>query len=438
MQKIDILAIGVHPDDVELSCSGTLLRHIRMGKTVGLLDLTRGELGTRGTADIRDQEALDAARLMGAAFRWNANMADGFFQHTPENVKKIASFIRASQPDIVLANALSDRHPDHGRAAKLTADACFYSGLAKIETFDADGFPQAPWRPKAIYHYIQDNNLTPDFVVDITEFIDRKMELVLAFKSQFYVPEATEYAQEASTPISGAQFRNFLRAKAATYGRIAGFDFAEGFNVARTLRHIEPLRFSLTMYILRVSKVVAYLCWALCVSLPIMAQQGDKNLVQRLLIVGDADGMPHAALWQHLQQTLDTCPASTTLVWMGDLTRQGMPLPGSKEYATTTSHIDSLLALSHHCPGRTWVIPGDKDWQRGLPGGMAAVNRLEDYILAQAPPALQFAPHNACGDPTVWKVDKDLVFIFIDSQWWLQSLDDRCQYRQRLRHQKPQ
>ena len=229
--KVDILAIGVHPDDVELSCSGTLLRHLKEGKSVGLLDLTRGELGTRGTAEIRDQEAADAAKLMGASFRKNLGMADGLFQYTPENLIQV---IRTHQPDIVLANALDDRHPDHGRAAKLTADACFYSGLIKIGTQDENGKLQDRWRPRAVYHYIQDHNLTPDFVVDITDFIEKKMELIKAFKSQFYVPEAKEYAKELSSPISSKAFMDFLKAKASTYGRPAGFDFAEGFNVART------------------------------------------------------------------------------------------------------------------------------------------------------------------------------------------------------------
>ena len=233
--KIDILAIGVHPDDVELSCSGTLLRHLDQGKTVGLLDLTRGELGTRGTAEIRDQEAADAANLMGAAFRKKLVMGDGLFQYTPENLKKIIQVIRLHQPEIVLANALEDRHPDHGRAAKLSADACYYAGLVKIETLDETGKPQDRWRPKAVYHYIQDYNLEPDFVVDISDYIDRKMELIRAFKSQFYIPEAKEYVNELASPISGKSFMDFLRAKARTYGRPAGFDFAEGFKVNRTI-----------------------------------------------------------------------------------------------------------------------------------------------------------------------------------------------------------
>ena len=233
-KKIDILAIGVHPDDIELTCSGTLLRHISMGKTVGLLDLTRGELGSRGTPELREKEAIKSAQMMGAAFRWNLGMADGFFSYSSDNIKKIIQAIRACQPTIVLANSLRDRHPDHGRAAKLVADACYYSGLLKIKTTTQEGQPQKKWRPNAVYHYIQDHNLTPDFVVDITPFMDRKIELILAFESQFYNPEAEQDAAEVNTPISGRQFFTFLRAKAATYGRIANFDYAEGFNTART------------------------------------------------------------------------------------------------------------------------------------------------------------------------------------------------------------
>lgn len=233
--KVDILAIGVHPDDVELSCSGTLLRHIAQGKTVGLLDLTRGELGTRGTAEIRDKEAMYAAKLMGAKFRKNLRMADGFFTYSKENIQKIIKVIRDCQPEIVLANALDDRHPDHGRAAKLVADACFYSGLVKVPSYDDDGQLHERWRPKALYHYIQDRNLEPDFVVDISPYLEKKMELIQAFRSQFHVPNAEEYAKELDSPISGADFMKFLRAKARAYGRAAGFEYAEGFNVDRTL-----------------------------------------------------------------------------------------------------------------------------------------------------------------------------------------------------------
>ena len=232
--KVDILAIGVHPDDIELSCSGTLLRHIDQGKAVGLLDLTQGELGTRGSASLRLEEAAVAAGLMGAAFRKNLGMADGFFSYNRENIIRIIEVIREHQPEIVLANALSDRHPDHGRAAKLIADACFYSGLVKIPTTGNDGAPHGRWRPRALYHYIQDHNLKPDFVVDITPFIDKKIELAQAFRSQVFVPGAEEYEEELKSPISGEDFIEFLRAKARAYGRDAGFEYAEGFNVNRT------------------------------------------------------------------------------------------------------------------------------------------------------------------------------------------------------------
>ena len=231
--KVDILAIGVHPDDIELSCSGTLLRHISQGNTVGLLDLTQGELGTRGSARIRLEEAAIAADLMGAAFRKNLGMSDGFFEYSRENILRVIEVIREHQPEIVLANALSDRHPDHGRAAKLISDACFYSGLVKIPTTGNDGTPHERWRPRAVYHYIQDHNLKPDFVVDITPFMEKKIELAQAFRSQVFVPDAEEYAEEMNSPISGKDFIDFLRAKARTYGRDAGFEYAEGYNVGR-------------------------------------------------------------------------------------------------------------------------------------------------------------------------------------------------------------
>ncbi|MCB0636199.1 MAG: bacillithiol biosynthesis deacetylase BshB1 [Lewinella sp.] len=234
MQAVDILAIAAHPDDVELACSGTLLKHIDQGYTVGILDLTRGELGTRGSAEIRANEAAEAARLMGATFRHNVGLADGFFPYSEESIRRIIPVIRTARPRIVLANSLSDRHPDHGRAAKLIADACYYSGLAKIETTDEHGRAQEHWRPHAIYHYIQDHNLTPDFVVDISPYLEKKMELIMAFGSQFYNPEASEYAEELESPISSKSFFDYLTAKAAAYGRIANYDFAEGFNVART------------------------------------------------------------------------------------------------------------------------------------------------------------------------------------------------------------
>ncbi len=230
--NVDILAIGVHPDDVELSCSGTLLRHIAMGHSVGLLDLTRGELGSRGSADIRDAEAADAQRLMGATVRENLRMADGFFTHNEENVRKIITALRKYRPKIVLANAIDDRHPDHGRAAKLTADACFLSGLIRIETYDELGNLQDPWRPDAVYHYIQDRSLKPDFVIDITAFAEKKLELILAYKTQFFNPNANEGLQ---TPISGKSFLDSVQSKDRVFGRLINVDFAEGFTAHKAL-----------------------------------------------------------------------------------------------------------------------------------------------------------------------------------------------------------
>jgi bacillithiol biosynthesis deacetylase BshB1 len=227
--KIDILAIGIHPDDVELSASGTLLKHAAMGKTFGLLDLSRGELGTRGSAEIREQEALAAAQILGAAFREFSDVPDGLFTHSPEEWLKIVRFIRLYRPEIVLCNAPHDRHPDHGRAAKLVLDACFYAGLSKIVTENA-GATQAPWRPKAVYHYIQDEYLPPDFVVDITPHFSQKMEAILAFRSQFYDPNG----EQPNTPISGKDFLDFIEAKARVFGRSIQAEYAEGFVCART------------------------------------------------------------------------------------------------------------------------------------------------------------------------------------------------------------
>ncbi len=232
--KIDILAIGAHPDDVELSACGTLLRHIEMGKTVGLLDLTRGELGSRGSAELRDMEAAESAQKMGAAFRKNLGFADGFFQYTQENLFQIIEIIRWCQPEIVLANTIDDRHPDHARAAKLAADACFYAGLLKIET-DYEEEKQQHWRPKAVYHYIQDKDLVPDFVVDITPFMEKKLELILTFRSQFYQPDANGSDTEPRTPISGKDFFEFVKSKNRAFGRPMGVEFAEGFIAHRTV-----------------------------------------------------------------------------------------------------------------------------------------------------------------------------------------------------------
>lgn len=226
--KIDILAIGAHPDDIEISCCGTLLHHIALGHKVGILDLTAGELGTRGDGETRLKEAAVASSLLGATLRGNLRLPDAFFEHSKENMLEIIKIIRLFKPEIVLANALSDRHPDHARSAKLTADACYYSGLAKIES-EWEEKTQEAWRPKVVYHYIQDYNLVPDFVFDISTFMDKKLEILMAYKSQFYNPNS----QEPATPISSKEFMEFIKSKNCTYGRAAGFHYAEAYNVTR-------------------------------------------------------------------------------------------------------------------------------------------------------------------------------------------------------------
>jgi N-acetylglucosamine malate deacetylase 1 len=226
---IDILAIGAHPDDIELSCSGYLLKEIARGKKVVLLDLTRGELGTRGTPGIRKKEALAAAAKMGAIKREFLNLGDGFFESSEKNFRQIITILRKWQPSIVLANALQDRHPDHQRAAYLEARACFLSGLRKITT-SYQGKTQSPWRPRAVYHYIQDQTLPADIVVDITPFMEAKMELIKTFKSQFYDPQS----KEPLSPIASRDFLEYQYAQARVYGRSIQVPYAEGFQVART------------------------------------------------------------------------------------------------------------------------------------------------------------------------------------------------------------
>lgn len=220
---VDILAVGVHPDDVELGCSGTLFKHIAMGKTVGLLDLTLGEMGTRGNAALRSEEAGNSAQRLGAAFRKQLTLGDCKFENDHESRLEIIKVIREHKPHIVLCNAVEDRHPDHGRAAKLVADACFYSGLIKIET------GQDAWRPKAVYHYIQDHFIHPDFVIDVTEFADRKREAIMTFSSQFYNP----MSQEPQTAISTPEFLESMFAKMSIWGRSIGVRYAEGFTANR-------------------------------------------------------------------------------------------------------------------------------------------------------------------------------------------------------------
>ena len=228
--KLDILAIGVHPDDVELSCAGTLLKHIAMGKKAGILDLSAGELGTRGSGELRLQEAAEAAKILGISVRNNLGMADGFFVNDREHQLEIIKKIREYQPEIILCNAIEDRHPDHARASQLISEACFYSGLRKIGTKMNDEI-QAAWRPKAVYHYIQDRHLKADFVVDVTEFVDKKMESIKAYSSQFYNPDS----KEPVTPIAVKNFLEVVTSKMAIFGRDAGYTYAEGFTVERTI-----------------------------------------------------------------------------------------------------------------------------------------------------------------------------------------------------------
>lgn len=226
--KLDILAFAAHPDDIEISISGTILKHIAQGKKVGIVDLTQGELGTRGTAETRFEEAEEASILMGIHYRTNLNLGDGTFENSAENRLKIIQEIRKCQPNVVFANAIHDRHPDHGRASKLVSEACFYAGLSKIETTIANQKQQA-YRPKAVYHYIQDRYIKPDFVVDITPFIEQKMKVLKAYKTQFYNPNSSE----PKTPISGQGFFDFLLGRMSEFGRAIGTDYAEGFTAER-------------------------------------------------------------------------------------------------------------------------------------------------------------------------------------------------------------
>jgi bacillithiol biosynthesis deacetylase BshB1 len=230
MNKVDILAFGAHPDDVELSASGTLLKHIKEGKKVAIVDLTQGELGSRGTIETRYQEAKDASEILGISERVNLKMEDGFFTQSQDNLIKIVEQIRYFQPEIVLCNAVEDRHPDHAKGSKLVSDACFLAGLRKIETF-YNGKEQIAFRPKFVYHYIQDHHIKPDFVIDISEFIDLKFEAIKAYKTQFYDPNS----KEPKTPISGEDFIDFMKGRMAEFGRPIGARFAEGFTVERTL-----------------------------------------------------------------------------------------------------------------------------------------------------------------------------------------------------------
>jgi bacillithiol biosynthesis deacetylase BshB1 len=228
--KLDILAFGAHPDDVELGCAGTILKEISLGKTVGIVDLTRGELGTRGSAEIRDQEANAAAKILGVLVRENLEMRDGFFVNDEKHQLEVIKMIRKYRPEIVLCNAIDDRHIDHAKGSKLVSDACFLSGLRKVET-TVDGESQEAWRPKLVYHYMQWKNLVPDFVVDITGFTDKKIESIVAYRSQFYDANSNE----PESPITSKNFFESLNYRSQDLGRLVGVDHAEGFTVERYL-----------------------------------------------------------------------------------------------------------------------------------------------------------------------------------------------------------
>jgi N-acetylglucosamine malate deacetylase 1 len=227
--KLDILALGAHPDDVELGCGATIAKEASKGKKIGIIDLTRGELGTRGTAKTRDEEAKDSAKILNVVVRENMEFADGFFLNDKEHQLAIIKKIRQYQPEIVICNTVDDRHIDHGKGSKLVSDACFLSGLVKIETKTALGELQKPWRPKQVYHYMQWKNLQPDLVVDVSGFIETKMKSVLAYKTQFY----DENSKEPETPISSKNFTDSIIYRARDLGRLVGVEYAEGFNVER-------------------------------------------------------------------------------------------------------------------------------------------------------------------------------------------------------------
>jgi len=232
MLKLDILVLPVHPDDAELGCAGTILKHAALGKKIGIVDLTRGELGTRGTAEIRDREAVDSAGILGLSVRENLGLPDGFFQNTQEYQVKIIEAIRKYQPEIIITNAYHDRHPDHGRANELVETASFLAGLIKIETC-VDGKQQEAWRPNLVLHFIQDNYIQPDIIIDITDYWDKKIDSVKAFKSQFYNPGDDE--QEPQTYISSPNFIQVVEARAREFGKSIRVKYAEGFTCRKIL-----------------------------------------------------------------------------------------------------------------------------------------------------------------------------------------------------------
>ncbi|KQM62567.1 bacillithiol biosynthesis deacetylase BshB1 [Chryseobacterium sp. Leaf201] len=222
--KTDILAFGAHPDDVELGCGGTIAKMVSEGKICVIVDLTKGELGTRGTDETRKEEAAASTKILGVLARENLGMKDGFLTNSEEYQMEIVKMVRKYRPEIVLANAIDDRHPDHAKAAKLVSDACFLAGLRKIETI-LDGENQEVWRPKLIFHYIQWKNIEPEFVIDISEHLDKKIEACMAYKTQFYDPTS----KEPETPITSKDFFESLTYRAQDLGRLSGVTYAEGF-----------------------------------------------------------------------------------------------------------------------------------------------------------------------------------------------------------------
>lgn len=228
--KLDILVFGAHPDDAELGAGGTIAKEVSLGKKVGIVDLTRGELGTRGSAEIRDKESAAAAEILGVSVRENLRFRDGFFTNDESHQLEVVKMIRKYRPDLVLCNAIEDRHIDHAKGSKLVSDACFLSGLRRIET-SIEGVHQQEWRPKLVYHFIQWKNLTPDFVVDISSFISKKTDAILAYKSQFHDPKSNE----PETPISSKTFIESVHYRAKDLGRLVGTDYAEGFTVERMI-----------------------------------------------------------------------------------------------------------------------------------------------------------------------------------------------------------
>lgn len=231
MSKLDILVLPVHPDDAELGCAGTILKHIAQGKKVGIVDLTRGELGTRGSAEIRDKEAEASSKILGLAARENLGLPDGFFENTKEYQLKVISAIRKYQPEIIITNAYHDRHPDHGRASELVETSTFLAGLRKIETY-ANGELQEPWRPSLLLHFIQDEYIQPDILIDVTDYWDKKVESINAFGSQFFNPN---WENEPQTYISSPEFLQLIEARAREYGKVIKVKYAEGFTSRRTL-----------------------------------------------------------------------------------------------------------------------------------------------------------------------------------------------------------